>query len=32
VSHSDKEVSIVLSKFDSMNLINTVRKKEINDE
>jgi hypothetical protein len=25
-------VSIVLSKFDSMNLINTVRKKEINDE
>ena len=32
VSHSDKEVSIVLSKFNSMSLINTVRKKEINDE
>ncbi len=32
VSHSDKEVSIVLSKFDSMSLINAVQRKEINDE
>src|SRR4028118_1486333 len=32
MSKQAKEVSIVLSKFDSMNLINTVRVKEINDE
>jgi hypothetical protein len=32
VSHSDKEVSIVLSKFNSTSLVNTVQRKEMNDE
>ena len=32
VSHSDKEVSIVLSKFNPMSLINTIQERETNDE